>query len=345
MPGEFDMEGALAQMSDGLFEGAGSADKGNSFEKEGEVVESPAPAPAPTPSPAPGAPIAPKTWTAAGKEAWAKIQTAATPEEFRAASATIMAEVEKREGDFLNAYRGDMAIVQSIKPRLEPFMPVIQQHGLDAGQLIGDLLQYQYTLAKGSPQERVQIFKQLASDYQIPLEQLGIAAQPAQNSDGSIDYIDPQVQSLQAKIQELESVVNGFKATQQQHQQTVMAASREKAAAEIEAFSKDPAHPYFSEVERDMEQLIRSGVAKGLKDAYDKAVWQNPITREKESARLAAERQKQQEAADAEKVAKAKTAAAANTKSSAKHSGATAPQGSMDDTMAETLSKIRSRDR
>lgn len=53
---------------------------------------------------------------------------------------------------------------------------------------------------------------------------------------------------------------------------------------EITAFAADPAHPYFDEVTGDIAVLISAG--HSLADAYEKAVWANPTTRQKEIARL-----------------------------------------------------------
>ena len=67
---------------------------------------------------------------------------------------------------------------------------------------------------------------------------------------------------------------------------------------EINIFAADPAHPYFDDVANDITALLRGGGAKDLADAYDKAVWANPVTRAKEQARRDALTPEEREAED-----------------------------------------------
>jgi hypothetical protein len=59
---------------------------------------------------------------------------------------------------------------------------------------------------------------------------------------------------------------------------------------EIDAFAADPAHPYFDELANDITKLFEAGLAKDLPEAYEKAVYANPTTRQKEIDRLTAEK-------------------------------------------------------
>jgi hypothetical protein len=114
---------------------------------------------------------------------------------------------------------------------------------------------------------------------------------------------------------------------------------------EVEAFASrlddagKPLHPYFDEVADDIVGLIQAGQAADLQSAYEKAIWLNPVTRDKEVARLnSAAAEKAKRAAE-----EAKRAEAANVKTSAKAATAGSPKGSMDDTMRETLKAIQAR--
>lgn len=49
--------------------------------------------------------------------------------------------------------------------------------------------------------------------------------------------------------------------------------------SEIQRFASDPKHTFFENVKADMGNLIRSGYATDLNDAYDKACWANPEIR------------------------------------------------------------------
>jgi S1-C subfamily serine protease len=68
--------------------------------------------------------------------------------------------------------------------------------------------------------------------------------------------------------------------------------AEEKAAItkEVNAFATDPAHPFFDEVSDDIIAILKTGAS--LAEAYEKAVWANPVTRQKEIAR----RQKEKDA-------------------------------------------------
>lgn len=63
-----------------------------------------------------------------------------------------------------------------------------------------------------------------------------------------------------------------------------------RVAREVETFSQDPAHPYFDEVADDIITELKmqeiNGQVKDLSKAYEKAVWANPVTRQKELARI-----------------------------------------------------------
>jgi hypothetical protein len=80
-----------------------------------------------------------------------------------------------------------------------------------------------------------------------------------------------------------------------------------------------------------------------LKDAYERAVYANPVTRQKEIARLQTEadtklREKSKNEAEA-----ARKAARTNVRSRDTRRTPTEPLGTMDETMKSTLSEIRSR--
>lgn len=52
---------------------------------------------------------------------------------------------------------------------------------------------------------------------------------------------------------------------------------------EVEAFAADPAHPFFDELSDDIAAILKTGAS--LAEAYEKAVWANPVTRAKEILR------------------------------------------------------------
>lgn len=311
--GDFDFEGAGDALSADLF-GAVPTDtspgNGEDGNEPSAATEQPAATPAPTAAPL----QAPKTWR---PEAAAKFAT--LPPE-------VQQEVLKREEDIfkgLEGYKADAGIGKAVKSVLDPYMPILQQAGIDPMQQISGLMHAHYTLATGSPEQKLALFQKLAQDYGV-------------NLGGEAPYVDPQVQALQKQLSDLQSRMSG-------REQQEANNARAKLQAEIDTFASDPAHQYFDEVANDIAGLLRSGAAKDLQDAYDKAIWANPITRAKEQARLTADADAKAKTEAAERAKQARKAAGANVKSSAKVASGTAPLGSIDDTLKAALAEVKAR--
>lgn len=75
----------------------------------------------------------------------------------------------------------------------------------------------------------------------------------------------------------------------------------------ISAFAADPKHPYFQDVKVHMGQLLQTGAAKDLNEAYDQAIWANPTIRAQLMSAQAEEAKKAQ-AAEVERANKARAA-------------------------------------
>lgn len=302
--------------------------------------EKSAPAPAATPAPATPAPTdsADSTPPAATRPidtpppTWRKESHA----HWNALPEAVREEIHKREQDMfrgLETYKTAASLGQGLHKVLQPYIPVMQQHNVDPMQQIGNLMQAHYTLAMGTPEQKLQFFAKIAGDYGIDISNgdFRLAAHPSS---------DPQVAALLEKISSLESRVSGL------HEGKVKEVQA-SIASEIEAFAKDPKHVYFDEVMDSMERLIRNGQANNLSEAYEQAVWLNPVTRGKEVARQATEKAAADAKAAADHAAKAKRANAANLRSSSSSAsapGGTAKLDSLDDTLKAKLAEIKSRD-
>ena len=270
-------------------------------------------APQETSTPAPAL-EAPKTWR---PEAAAHFAT--LPSE-------VQKEILKREEDIfrgLEGYKADASIGKALKSVVQPYTELFQSQGIDPMQQVSGLMRAHIALATGTPEQKQQFFQHLASEYGVELS-------------GEMPYVDPQVADLQKQLASLQSRLNG-------REQQEATQARAKLQAEIEAFASDPAHTYFDEVANDIAGLLKSGAAKDLSDAYEKAIWANPITRAKEQARLTVAAEAKAKTEAAEKVKQARRATSVNVRSSAKAASGTAPTGSIDDTLNEALSAIRSR--
>lgn len=240
----------------------------------------------------------------------------------------------KREEDFfrgIEQYKGAASIGNALQQALAPYLPVMNQYGINPMQQISGLMQAHFTLATGSKEQKAALYAKIGRDYGIEVA--------APTPEG---YVDPEVQSLRAEIEALKSNQS------QDHARRVQQV-RQTIESEVEAFSKDPANIYFEDVIADVTRLMQSGVVSTLKEAYDKAIWTNPTVREKEIARIQADAEKRRETerkeAEAKAAAKAEAArkaTAANVRTTAKSGSATAPLGSIDDTLNEAYAKLTS---
>lgn len=327
--GGLDLSAAGDSISADLFGTSGDDDNGgnaddvnlddNGGTDAGAAAATPPATGAPSPTEAAPAPAAnalqpPKTWR---PEAAAKFAT--LPPE-------VQQEVLKREEDIfkgLESYKADASIGKTLKGIMQPYMQVFQAQGVDPMQQVSGLMRAHVALATGTPEQKQQFFQHLAKEYGVDL-------------DVEAPYVDPQVAGLQKQLADLQSRLNG-------REQQEANDARSKLQAEIDTFASDPAHQYFDEVANDIAGLLRSGAAKDLKDAYDKAIWANPITRAKEQARLTADAETKAKAEAAERAKQARKATGANVKSSAKAASGTAPLGSIDDTLSAALANIKSR--
>lgn len=339
---DFDMDGALGSIAEGLGFGPDEAEDlpddapdpglGDPKAAAGDAG-APAPVPAGTPAPAsttppvgappadPAAPTAiapPRTWRPEAAATWGQIPPAA------------QAEIAKREDDMfkgLEAYKADAGLGKGLKQAIGKYIPTFQQYNIDPMQQISGLMDAHFTLATGTPEAKVAMFQQIAKDYGVDLVNAAVAQSP---------YVDPQVERLQ---KELDSVKSTLTAEQSRKQQE----ARQAFEADVAKFATAPENSYFEELSQDMAELLEKGMAKDLREAYDKALRLNPIVFAKEQARTQAETAKKAAEEAARKAAAARKATSANVRSSAKAGSAATPLGSIDDTLQSAYREIMSR--
>lgn len=282
-----------------------------------------APATDPASPPKPGdIATAPKTWKPEEAALWAAIPDAAK------------AAIARREEDMfrgLESYKGAAQFGNSINQVVAPYNDILKAQGINPVQLIGNLMNAQYKLATGTTEQKTAMFSQLAKDYGVDLGAMAAAA-PA-NRDA---YTDPEVLQLREKLSQLES---GQTRLQQERHQELVA----QKSAEVNAFVSDPANVHFNDVADDIARIVAADKTVTLAQAYEKAVWTNPVTRAKEIARQDAEKQTKARTEAEAKAAQVKASTATNVRVQPKAGAATLPLGTMDDTMEETLRAIKTR--
>lgn len=269
----------------------------------------------------------PKTWRKEVAANWATL-----PEPVRA-------EIHKREQDMysgIEQYKEGAQFGWQVAGLFKPYEQVMQQLGIGPQQVLPGLVQAHGTLSLGSEEQKLSLLGQLIKDYAIPVPKL-----LAQLTGGALDavepFVDPEVKALRDELA-------GVKSRLSAQDQAAYQARQAEVRQTVEAFANDPANIYFADLADDIAQLLRSGVTRDIKVAYEKAMWANPVTREKEQARRAAEAESERTRKAAEAAAKAKKAMGANVRTTVRTGSPTAPKSaSLDETLESTYQAIMSR--
>jgi len=237
---------------------------------------------------------------------------------------------EKQMLDGLEQYKGDAGYGKQMKDAITPYMPLIQAQGIDAPQAVQTLLNAHYKLSVSNPTQKAEYFQSLAKQYGVDLS--GIT--PTENGQ---QQFDPTIRALQDELHNIKQVIQS--GNQQQIEQ-----ERAKIQNEVNTFAADPKHPYFDEVSEDIITMLKSGAS--LQDAYDKAIWANPVTRQKEISRIQTEQQeslKQKAIAEAAAKKKAASTTIRNRDSQRTPTGPRATMNGLDSALRETMREINSR--
>lgn len=334
---EIDMDAAIADISDSLFgqDESGNDPSNSTAEQPEKVSETPTPETPPAAQPntedsTPSTEIensqsvqetgAPKTWTKEAIAEWAAIPPRAQQ------------EILKREQDMfqgLEQYREKAELGAQYDKVVEPFRAVLAAENVNPIQLFEAFAGNHYLLSRGTPEQKLSLAANMLQHYGIDLTALvqRMGDQPQK---------DPYTQELEQRLARLESGLN-------ERQASEMAAKKQAFEEQVNQFAQNPDNHYFQEVASDMANLLKTGAATSLSQAYEMAVYANPVTRAKELDRLAAERAAALKNEEAERVRAAEAAKAANVKTTTKTRDGTMPVGSLDETLAETMAAIRAR--
>jgi len=263
---------------------------------------------------------APSTWSKAAAEKWAGVDPA------------IKAEVLKREQDMFNGleqYKSRAEIGDRYEGVIAEFKPILEAEQIDPVELFGNFAANHYLLSRGTPEQKLTIATNLMAHYGIDIEQVQqrLSSQPA---------VNPELEALRAEVHALKQGVTTIASREQE-------AVRQQFTQQVEAFAADPAHPYFSEVSEDIAKLLKAGAASSLEEAYDKAVYANPVTRQKEIERQTAEAVSTAQAQAQTRIDKKAKLTAVNVNAIPKSANGTVPVGTMDDTLEATLAAINAR--
>ena len=185
--------------------------------------------------------------------------------DFAALPRPIQELLAKREDDThkeLTKHDEERVFARQIREMATPYLPVIRAEGGDIQKAFSSFLNTAYTLRTASPQAKGQLLLQLANEFGADLRGAS-QAQP---------QVNPALQSIQQELAALKGQMQRDVELKKQQED-------EALQSQIDAFSSDPEHIHFETVRADMAALLKGGVAKDLKDAYDRAVYANPQTR------------------------------------------------------------------
>lgn len=232
----------------------------------------------------------PTTWKKEYLPLWDKLTTgqALTPDEARKlAQYTQQRETEYKTG--VSTYRTEAMQAKELQEAISPFIPVLQQHNIQPAEWIKNLGTAHYTLTKGSPEQKLQMFAKLAQDYGVPLAAVG----------GGQGQLDPIVPQLMQQIQDLSGKVNTVATWREQLE-------NQQIQSEISRFTDEQKYPHFETVRPMMAQLLESGLCQDLETAYAKAIRMDDTTWSAEQERLASQATQQVQKSVAVAQAKAR---------------------------------------
>jgi hypothetical protein len=281
------------------------------------------------PEPAPVQPLEPHPrWSDADKAAFAQLPP--DGQKF------VTESYKRMEADYTRKTQDIAETKRAVEPfveKLTKWSPYFQQLGVAPSQAFDNLLQHEYTLRHGTPEQKRQLIDALESDYQVPPRQAANAGYQEQAQQGQVDPvwqdpIIPQVQTLSQQLQQTQAEIQQLRTQAEQHKQQEQ---RFAAQAEFERIGLtknadgSPVFPHFDVVKKDMIDLVSEGKAENWEIAYNKAVrlnddLYNQNIAERERNALAAEEKRRKEA-----VEKAKHAAPVRTSHGV--SGGTKPKG------------------
>lgn len=169
--------------------------------------------------------------------------------------------VKAREDQYFKGISTYQQEWKSAKPLLDamaPFLPELEANKIRPDEWIKNLGNAHYTLVKGSPQAKLQMFSQLARDYGVPLQALfdpNVAQQ----------YVQQTIQQPSQPQQDIGSLVR---------QELLTAKLNDEITnfEEAKDTSGNPLYPHYQTVRGDMALLLEAGKAQDLKNAYNMAL-------------------------------------------------------------------------
>jgi len=210
--------------------------------------------PAPVPSSEPTTPAVAEPVRKARPSSWKKDYDT----QWETLAPELQDYIIQREGQFasgVSTYKQEAEHARALNDAIAPFIPQMQQYGVQPTQLIPNLLSAHSRLATGSPQEKVMYGAKIIKDYGIDPQQL------FQVLSGQVQYQQPQQPQYQQPQVDIDSVV------EQKLTQREIASEFNRFKAEI-----PEKYPHYESVKDTMAGLLQAGLAQDYQSAYEAAL-------------------------------------------------------------------------
>ena len=234
---------------------------------------------------------APQHWSAADKQRFSGMP--------RDAQEYVLERDKSMTADYTRKTQETAQMRQQLEPLmhvLEPMMPAIRQAGITPQQYMAQLIQGDRSI-QANPLGAIQ---QIARNAGINLDALEQQA-------ATVQQPDPQVNALQQQVQQLQGYVQNNEERAAQERQAGLVNQIDTFASQTDA-EGNLAHPHFDSLRVTMGQLIESGAASDLNDAYSKALrlddslYQQSLEAERTKVKTAEDKRRKEAVAKAKKV-------------------------------------------
>ena len=219
--------------------------------------------------------LAPPGWTAEEGKAFNQ-----APPELRAAIHRRETDLRRGLSQATEEAKQVRQTWQEVEQAIAPYAQQFQRAGVTPGRVVNQLMAWQQFLDNDTDRALLQLAQSYGRSFQDLVQKE--AAQPQE---------PPAIRELRQQNQQLMGLY-------QQQRQAQVKQAQARLASEIDSFVKEvdasgsPARPHIEHVVNDMLPIVQSMANSGLaprqilQQAYEKALWLNPATRELEMKRL-----------------------------------------------------------
>ena len=214
----------------------------------------------------------PQGWRPEAKAKWAAI-----PEDIRQ-------EIIRREE---NSAQGVAKLRQQYEPMekvyneaITPALGYLAHIKREPVEYIQAMMMSEQTLTLGNPAQKMEKLLEIADTYGVPIRQALDSAMG-----GKLNEFIKEAHTAHKTPSSLPPEVAAELAESRKWREDMVQSAVKKEYDEFTA-KVDTDYPFFEDVKDDMAALLDSGVCKGYTDAYETAVWRNPVIRAREQARL-----------------------------------------------------------